>query len=467
MAIAFDVATPLAVGTGDRNFSHNPVGTPRGVLVIVVHEVGTDTVAGVTYGGTSLVEVPLSPLLHTTPETGSIHAFFLGSGVPATDPATVAIDVTDALDYIAACFTVTAGADTIIHDTSTFDSGATTAPSATLTITESAFVAGGLYSGLAAPGSTEVAGTSEVVTGDLGADSGEISRGSTLKTTDFAYGWTQASDDGAVLAVAIVEATPKTVTPDLVALVTATFAPTVSVSENVIVTPGLVALVTALFAPTVTVTEHQTVTPGLVALTLATFAPTVTASDHQSVTPGVVALTLSTFAPTVSVSDNVTVTPDVASLTLATFAPSVAVSDNIIVTPDVVTLNLSAFVPVVTTSDHQTVTPPAASLILSGFEPTVTATDHVTVTPDPASLSLTAFAPDVVLTDHKLVTPDPASLTLTTFAPTVTTTADGNQVVTPDPAVLILSTFAPVTTVGTAARVFAQLAPRARDTFLI
>ena len=205
MAIAFDAQSTLVVGTGDRTQSHNPVGTPRGVLVIVVHEVGTDTVAGVTYDGTALIEVPLSPLLHTTPETGSVHAFFLGTGVPTADPATWAVDVTDAADYIAACFTVTAAVDTEVHDTTIFDSGATTAPSATLTITKDSFVAGGLYSGLAAPGSTEVAGTTEVVTGDLGADSGEISRGDSIKTADFAYGWTQASDDGAVLAIAISE----------------------------------------------------------------------------------------------------------------------------------------------------------------------------------------------------------------------------------------------------------------------
>jgi len=205
MAIAFDAQSTLVVGTGDRNQSHNPVGTPKGVLVIIVHEVGTDTVAGVTYDGTALNEVPLSPLLHTSPETGSVHAFFLGSGVPTADPATWAVDVTDTSDYIAACFTVTATADTEVHDTTTFASGATTAPSATLTITKNSFVAGGLYSGLAAPGSTEVAGTTEVVTGDLGADSGEISRGDSIKTGDFAYGWTQASDDGAVLAVAISE----------------------------------------------------------------------------------------------------------------------------------------------------------------------------------------------------------------------------------------------------------------------
>ena len=204
MTVAFDAQSTLTVGTGDRSQTHTPVGVPRGVLVIIVGEVETDTIVGVTYDGAALTEVPLSPLLHTTFETGSVHAFFKGTSLP-TGAKLWAVDVSDATDWIAACFTVTADADTEVHDTSTFDSSSTAAPSATLTITQSSFVAGGLYSGLAAPGSAEVAGTVEVVTGDLGADSGEISRGDSIKTGDFAYGWTQASDDGAVLAVAIAQ----------------------------------------------------------------------------------------------------------------------------------------------------------------------------------------------------------------------------------------------------------------------
>jgi len=378
MTVAFDAQSTLAVGTGDRNFSHNPVGTPRGVLVIVVHEVGTDTVAGVTYDGTALVEVPLSPLLHTTPETGSIHAFFLGSSVPTTDPATVAIDVTDASDYIAACFSVTAAVDTVVHDTSTFDSGATTAPSATLTISASSFVAGGLYSGLAAPGSTEVAGTVEVVTGDLGADSGEISRGDSIKSADFAYGWTQASDDGAVLAVAIAESAAQLVTPGVASLTTATFAPIVTVSDNQTVTPGVLALTTATFAPTVTATQNQLITPDVAALALTAFAPTVTASDHKIITPDVLALALSAFAPTVTASDHKLITPDVASLSLTAFAPSVVASDHKLVTPDILALSLATFAPTVTVGGGggTTVTPDILALLITTHAPTVTVVGH-------------------------------------------------------------------------------------------
>jgi hypothetical protein len=444
MAIAFDAQSTLAVGTGDRNFSHNPVGTPRGVLVIVVHEVGTDTVAGVTYGGTALVEVPLSPLLHTTPETGSVHAFFLGTSVPSADPATVAIDVTDALDYIAACFSVTAAADTVIHDTSTFDSGATTAPSATLTISQSVFVAGGLYSGLAAPGSTEVAGTVEVVTGDLGADSGEISRGDSLKTTDFAYGWTQASDDGAVLAVAIAEAAPQLVTPGVASLTTATFAPTVTAPNNQLVTPGVAALTLASFAPTVTATANQIVTPGVAALTTSTFAPVL----NLGIVPSTASLALTAFAPGITVTDNQTVTPGVASLALATFAPTV--STPVTVAPDVAAVVLTTFAPAVTASDHKTVTPSPLALALTSFAPTVTSGGGLTVTPDVAALLLTTFAPTVSATASQAPSGSGVAQRRRRFgtepmrfSPVFAPPAVINTTVTPVAAALTLTTFAP------------------------
>lgn len=147
---------------------------------------------------------------------------------------------------------------------------------------------------------------------------------------------------------------------------------TVHYTDNsVTVTPGVASLTTATFAPTVSVSDNQTVTPGVVALTLSTFAPTVTATENQLVTPTTASLSLSTFAPTVTVSGAVTVTPGVASLSLATFAPTVSVSDNITVTPGVLALSLSS------------------------FAPTVTTTANVLLTPDPVALTLTTYAPDV------------------------------------------------------------------------
>ena len=200
----------------------------------------------------------------------------------------------------------------------------------------------------------------------------------------------------------------------------------VEVADPKTVTPDVIALATATFAPVVTATQNQTVTPSTLALTLTPLTPVVTASDHQLVTPDVVALTLSAFAPVVTASDHQSVTPGVASLSLATFAPTVTVE-----------------------AGGVTVTPDAASLSLTTFAPTVTASDHQLVTPTPLSLAMTAFAPDVVISDHKIVTPDPATLTLSTFAPTV---SDGaGLTVTPGAASLSLTTFAPSVDVGSPA----------------
>jgi len=208
MAVAFDAESTLAVGTGDRSWTHTPVAEPAGVLVLIVEEGGTDTITGVTYGGETMTEVALSPVLYAGAESGSIHGFFLAN--PADiDAATVAIDTATGSDqYIAACFTVTSATGvSAVHDTS-IQAGATglTTVGATLTISINSFVAGAMYSGLGAPAFTEVTGTQQVVEGDLGQDSGGISRGNSIKTTDFSYTWTQASDDGMALVVAICEA---------------------------------------------------------------------------------------------------------------------------------------------------------------------------------------------------------------------------------------------------------------------
>ncbi len=202
------------------------------------------------------------------------------------------------------------------------------------------------------------------------------------------------------------------------------------------VTPGVASLTTILFAPTVTVTNNVLVTPDVASLALTGFAPTV--STPVSVTPGVAVLTLATFAPDVSVSSGLVLTPGVASLTLTAFAPTV--STPVSVSPGLATLTLSTFAPTVTATDHQLVTPGTASLTLTTFAPSVAA--GVSVTPGVAALSLTGFAPTVVLTDNQLVTPATASLVLSTFAATVLTPVT----VTPGTAALSLMGYAPTVT---------------------
>lgn len=177
-------------------------------------------------------------------------------------------------------------------------------------------------------------------------------RDGTFKTRLQGRNGNDASDPGYEFDYVAVEvvysvSSPVTVTPDTASLTTATFAPTVTASDNKTVTPGTVALTTATFAPTVTATANQLVTPGTASLTLATFAPTVTGGSGTTVTPGTASLTTTGFAPTVSITDHKTVTPGVVALSVSTFAPTVTATANQLVTPDTATLTLTGYAPTV------------------------------------------------------------------------------------------------------------------------
>jgi hypothetical protein len=157
-------------------------------------------------------------------------------------------------------------------------------------------------------------------------------------------------------------------------------------------TPTTASLTITTFAPTVSVPNNITVTPTTKALVLSTFAPTV--STPRLVTPATTSLTLATFAPDVRIGN--IVTPSTRALTLTTFAPTVTVAaGGVTVTPTTAALSLTAFAPNVVASDHKLVTPTTKALLLSAFAPTVSTTSHVRVTPTTAALSLTALAPSV------------------------------------------------------------------------
>ena len=231
--------------------------------------------------------------------------------------------------------------------------------------------------------------------------------------------------------------TPVLVTPTTSSLATATFAPVIALA----VTPTAAALTTTTFAPTVSATNHQTVTPTAATLTTATFEPTVTAP--ALVTPDAGSLALTTFAPTVTATAHQTVTPDPAALITATFAPTVTAPA--LATPDPAALVTSTFAPTVSATAHVTVTPTTAALVTSTFAPVVTGGAGLTVTPITATLALASFAPDVVLTDNLLVTPGAAALALTSFAPVVIAIAP--VTVTPTTAALVLAALAPTVNV--------------------
>lgn len=221
MTIAFDTTTNVAAGTGNLSWTHTPVGTPRGILVLIVQDItAADQITSVTYGGVALSAVAGSPLLHTNgSEDGAIYGYFLGSSIP-TGNQTVDITVSAGAAKRAVCYSVTAAANTEIEDTTADDTGTVANPSVNVTLASgvSAFVAGVLHSGQNSPTFVaEIANTTLVLEYDFGSACGVWSRRTNIETGagDFAIGWTATSDESAILAVAIKESAASTWIPKI------------------------------------------------------------------------------------------------------------------------------------------------------------------------------------------------------------------------------------------------------------
>lgn len=124
MAVAHDAATEShtvttpSLNEASFNFSHNPVGVPRGVLIYTISyhlTTPTDVVTAVTYDGVNVPVVVGGMTVDTADEPGRVKTWFLGSSVPTTDPATVVVTRTNNnVSVYAICITVTAAGDTAV-----------------------------------------------------------------------------------------------------------------------------------------------------------------------------------------------------------------------------------------------------------------------------------------------------------------------------------------------------------------
>ncbi len=209
MAIAFDAVSSTVPGTGALSWLHTPIGTPKGVIVFVVQNVGTaDEVTGVTYGGVTMTEVTGSPNLHTTGEPGGVHAFFLGSSIPTGDQ-TISVSVNGTGSSKAGiAISVTAAANTEINDVdATINSDAQADPSVTLQLNGiSSFCCIGFHSGQNAPTAiTPLTNWTTIAEVDFGSQTSGFYRYNTIGTADVTAGWTQTSEDAAAIAIAIDE----------------------------------------------------------------------------------------------------------------------------------------------------------------------------------------------------------------------------------------------------------------------
>lgn len=192
-----DTASPMS-------WSHNPVGTPRGIVVLIVTNDTSDTVTGVDYDGTALTRVLWQ---NVGGENGSAYAYFLGTSVPATDPATVTVTFTGSANHMGVSISVTAADDTSVEDSHFVTSTSLANPSMTLTTSVTTLTYGALYSGTAGPTSTAPdANHTDITEADLGAEtSSTIRRSATVAAGSPVVGWTAAADDVAAVCLAVRE----------------------------------------------------------------------------------------------------------------------------------------------------------------------------------------------------------------------------------------------------------------------
>lgn len=101
--------------TSPHTFDHTPVGTPKGVLVMIAGFESADSISGgVTYGGQAMARI--TNAVDSAGEPGATYIYFLGTGIP-TGVQTVSITHSGsaALKDVVS-LTVTATGDTSIAD---------------------------------------------------------------------------------------------------------------------------------------------------------------------------------------------------------------------------------------------------------------------------------------------------------------------------------------------------------------
>ena len=210
--VLFDAASQPTAGTGTLSWTHTPVDTPTGVLVLIAQGDNTsdDTVTAVTYGGVTMHEIPQSPVIHATgSEDGVLYGYFLAGREIPTGAQTVSVTVTGTREKQACAFSLV-GANTdmlYLAGVAALDSGGVANPSVSVPTPSACetFVAGVLHSGHDAASSV-TAGSSftEVHEHDFSADVCSFIRRTSNSTGGATtVDWTATSEEAGILAVAI------------------------------------------------------------------------------------------------------------------------------------------------------------------------------------------------------------------------------------------------------------------------
>lgn len=206
MAAAFDAAANSANST-DPSWTHTPVGTPRGIVVLVIQQAGSLETVTATYGGVSMTALTVIDGSAAS-EPAWIYPFILTSGSIPTGAQTVAVTADGSTSKIGASFSVTAGADLVVDDEDFLVASSQDDPSRTLTATADVVVFSALFSGLGnAANVTAGTGFTKTFGGSISAATGNFMRStSAFSAGSVSVPWTtSAADDVVMYAIAVKE----------------------------------------------------------------------------------------------------------------------------------------------------------------------------------------------------------------------------------------------------------------------
>lgn len=195
--------------TGDRSFTHNPIGVPKGVVVIVASNGSSAPCTGVTYAG---VAMTLEQSAVDTSEAGWIGIWVLsGVAVPTTDPATVVLQGCDSSSKWATCMTVLAATTgTQVVGKNGVNTTTSTNPTVDVVTSAQSLLHGAVHGGASNPGLyANGTGYTWLTNADYGQRSARVQRSEMPVAAgtiqfNFTYG---TSDDWCIAAVALGEYT--------------------------------------------------------------------------------------------------------------------------------------------------------------------------------------------------------------------------------------------------------------------
>ena len=182
-------------------------------------------------------------------------------------------------------------------------------------------------------------------------------------------------------------------TPATLALVTASFAASIAISNNIAISPSVAALSTSGKVATVAISDNINLTPASVALSTSGKVSDVVASANIGLTPASVALSTSGKIAVVGTSNAINLAPASVELTTSGKIAVAQVSNNVGVTPGTLALSTSGKVLSLSVSGNLALTPNVVALTTSGKLPVISTTANISLTPAISQLTTTGHAP--------------------------------------------------------------------------